>query len=305
MKNILVGFLLLFPTLSNGQETKELKFSPAIDFLKMPSGWYLQEVAGVAVNSEDHIFVFHRGKHPLLEFDADGKFIRSIAEDLFVSPHGLRIDKYDNLWTTDVGSHVVLKFSKNLELQMVLGKWNTAGEETKLFGLFSHLFNKPTDVGFDSQDNIFITDGYENSRIMKFDRDGVFIKSWGTKGDSVGQFNVPHTIVVDKDNLVYVGDRQNKRIQIFNTEGKFLSAWDNIGYPWGLVQYSNKFYMTDGHAGKLIELSKEGKIIGTYGGSGKKPGQFGWPHMIAVDSKGNLYIAEILNWRMQKLTVRK
>ena len=301
MKNILIAFILLVPGLSNGQELKELNFSPIADFLKMPKGWYLQEVAGVAVNSEDHIFVFHRGKHPLLEFDSEGKFIRSIADDLFVTPHGLRIDKYDNLWTTDVGSHVVLKFNKNLELQLVLGKWNTAGEETKVYGLFAHLFNKPTDVGFDSKDNIYITDGYGNSRVMKFDRGGVFVKSWGTKGDSVGQFNIPHTIIVDKDDLLYVGDRQNQRIQIFNTDGKFIRAWNNIGYPYGLVQYNKRFYMTDAVAGRVIELSNEGKITGTYGGTGKRPGQFDWPHMIAVDSKGNLYIAEIQNWRLQKL----
>ena len=156
MKKILTSFLFLVSTLSNGQEPKELKLFPVVDFLKMPNGWYLQEVAGVAINSDDHVFVFHRGKHPLIEFDSEGKFIRSIAEDLFVSPHGLRIDKYDNLWTTDVGSHVVLKFNKKLELQMVLGKWNTPGEELKRYGLFMHLFNKPTDIGFDSDDNILV-----------------------------------------------------------------------------------------------------------------------------------------------------
>ena len=301
MKIVLTSFLFLVSTLSNGQEPRELELFPVVDFLKMPDGWYLQEVAGVAINSDDHVFVFHRGKHPLIEFDSEGKFIRSIAEDLFVSPHGLRIDKYDNLWTTDVGSHVVLKFNKNLELQMVLGKWNTAGEELKRYGLFMHLFNKPTDVGFDRDDNIYVTDGYENSRVMKFDRNGVFVKSWGTKGDSVGQFDLPHAIIVDKDNLIYVADRQNQRIQIFNTDGQFLKTWDNIGYPWGLVQYNNKFYMTDGHAGRLIELSKEGKITGMYG----KLNQFGWPHMIAADSKGNLYITEIKTWRMQKLMFKK
>jgi DNA-binding beta-propeller fold protein YncE len=305
IKNLLITFLFLVPVISEAQELKELKFSPVVDFLKMPNGWYLQEVAGVAINSEDHIFVFHRGKHPLLEFDSEGKFIRSIAEDLFVTPHSIRIDKYDNLWTIDMGSHVVLKFNKNLELQMVFGKWNRAGEESRLYGLFAHLFDKPTDVGFDSNDNIYITDGYGNSRVMKFDRDGVFIKSWGTKGDSTGQFNIPHTIIVDKDNSIYIGDRQNQRIQIFNTDGKFLRSWDNVGYPYGLAKYQNRFYMIDGVAGRLIELSNEGKIIARYGNIGKKSGQFDWPHMIAVDSKGNLYIAEIQNWRIQKLRFQK
>lgn len=301
MKTLLTFFLFLVSILSIGQEPKELKLAPVVDFLKMPNGWYLQEVTGIAINSEDHVFVFHRGKHPLIEFDSEGNFIRSIAEDLFVNPHFIKIDKYDNIWTTDVGSHVVLKFNKKLELQMVLGRWNTAGEEFTQNAMFMHIFNKPTDVGFDSDNNIYVTDGYVNSRVLKFDSNGVFVKLWGTKGDSVGQFNLPHAVVVDKDNLLYIADRQNQRIQIFNTDGKFLKAWNNIGYPWGLVQYDNKFYMTDGHAGRLVELSKEGKITGVYG----KPGQIGWPHAIAFDSKGNLYITEVITWRIQKLIVKK
>jgi len=303
-KILLLLFLLSFIQL-NGQNRKQLNFTPGTDFLKMPEGWYLQEVAGVAVNSKDHIFVFHRGKHPLIEFDAEGNFIRSIAEDLFVRPHGIRFDRYDNLWTTDVGSHVVLKFDPNLKLKMVFGKWNTAGEHTTKFNLFAHLFNMPTDVAFDSQDNIYVSDGYGNSRVVKFDRDGVFIKEWGTKGTAAGQFDVPHTIVVDDLDLIYVGDRQNQRIQIFNTSGEFIRAWENIGYTYGLVLYKDKFYMTDGVNGTLIEFSKDGKVTGTYGSTGKKLGQFEWPHMIAVDSKGNLYIAEIQTWRVQKLTREK
>lgn len=297
-------FLCLFPLIVSAQKIEELKFSPVVDLLQMPEGWYLQEVAGVAVNSADHIFVFHRGKHPLLEFDSDGKFIRSIADDLFLSPHGLRIDKYDNLWTTDVGSHVVLKFDKNLELKMIFGKWNRAGQESKLYGLFAHLFDRPTDVGFDSNDNIYVTDGYGNSRVMKFDRSGAFVKSWGTKGDSVGQFDVPHTILVDNDK-VYVGDRQNQRIQIFDTDGKFLTVWKNIGYPYGLVKSDGKFYMIDGVASRLVELSSDGRIVGAFGRNGKGPGEFDWPHTVAVDSKGNLYVAEIQNWRIQKLRGKK
>lgn len=278
-----------------------MRFSPVIDFLKIPDGWYLQEVAGIAINSEDHIFVFHRGKHPLIEFDVEGNFIRSIADDLFVTPHGLRIDKYDNIWTTDMGSHVVLKFDADLKLQLVLGKWNTAGEEFKLFGLFSHLFNMPTDIGFDSKDNIYVTAGYGNSRVVKFDRTGVFKKTWGTKGELRGQFNLPHAIVVDGNDLLYVGDRQNRRIQIFNTEGVFINSWDQIGHPYGLVRHNDKFYMTEGTKGTVIELSMDGKITGTFGSTGRESGQFNWPHAIAVDSKGNLYVTELENWRLQKL----
>jgi DNA-binding beta-propeller fold protein YncE len=303
-KILLPLFLLLFSQL-NGQSKKELKFTPSPDFLKMPMGWYLQEVSGVAINSKDHIFIFHRGKHPLMEFDSEGNFIRSIAEDLFVRPHGIRIDKYDNIWTTDVGSHVVLKFDPTLKLKLILGKWNAAGVQTSRYNLFAHLFDMPTDVAFDSQDNVYVTDGYGNSRVVKFDREGVFIKAWGSKGTAPGQFDVPHTIVIDDADLLYIGDRQNQRIQIFNANGDFIRAWENIGYACGLVLYKDKFYMTDILNGTLTEFSTEGKVTGTYGSIGKRSGQFEWPHMIAVDSKGSLYIAEIQTWRVQKLSREK
>lgn len=304
MKKTLPLYFIFLVSMAIAQDVPKLKFTPDIDFLKMPEGWYLQEVSGVAINSEDHIFVFHRGKHPLLEFDADGDFIRSIAEDLFITPHSIRIDEYDNLWTVDIGSHVVLKFDKNLKLKMIFGKWKLAGTENTRFNIFAHLFNMPTDVAFDSNDNIYITDGYGNSRVMKFDSEGEFIKTWGTPGDSTGQFNTPHTIQV-VDDLIYVGDRQNQRIQIFNTEGEPVNIWDNIGYPWALVAYDGGFYMVDGNKSKILSITKDGKINGTYGSRGKGLGQFDWPHAIAVDSKGNLYVSELQNWRVQKLIIEK
>lgn len=301
MKKFLIIILLPFATLSYGQE---LSFTPDVDFLKMPDGWYLQEVAGIAVNSADHIFVFHRGAHPLLEFDDEGNFIRSIAEDLFVTPHAIRIDKYDNLWSVDMGSHVILKFDSSLNLKMVFGKWNYAGIELTLFNLYAHLFNMPTDIAFDNSDNIYITDGYGNSRVMKFDKSGEFIKSWGTKGESQGQFDIPHTIQIVND-LIYIGDRQNQRIQIFNTEGELIEIWENIGFPYGLVDYNGNFYMTDGTKGTVSQLSMEGQVLGMFGEIGKGVGQFDTPHMIDVDSKGNLYVAEVHNWRVQKLTPKR
>lgn len=301
MKHIFSTLIILLPLYLLGQ-TKELKFEASIDFLKLPEGWYLQEVAGVAVNSKDHVFVFHRGKHPLLEFDSQGNFLRSIAEDMFITPHSVRVDKYDNIWTVDIGSHVILKFSSDLKLQMALGRWNRPGTESRMFGAFAHQFNMPTDIAFDSKDNFYISDGYGNSRVMKFDKEGTFMKTWGVKGDSTGQFDIPHTIVIDRNDQLYVGDRQNERIQVFNSEGNFLKVLPLPGHPWGLVMYANKLYVSIGTQGRIIEVSKEGKVTGTFGSLGKKPGQFDWPHLMTVDSKGNLLVAEIQNWRIQKLT---
>lgn len=301
MKRIFSLLIIVLPSYLFGQ-TKELNFKASIDFLKLPDGMYLQEVAGVAVNSKDHVFVFHRGKHPLLEFDSQGNFLRSIADDMFITPHSVRIDKYDNIWTVDMGSHVIIKFSSDLKLQMAFGRWNRPGIETRIFGGFAHQFNMPTDIAFDSKDNIYISDGYGNSRVMKFDKDGKFIKTWGVKGDSIEQFDIPHTIVIDSNDQLYVGDRQNERIQVFNSEGVFVKALDLPGHPWGLVMYADKLYVSIGTQGRIIEVSKEGKVTGTYGSPGKKAGQFDWPHLITADSKGNLLVAEIQNWRIQKLT---
>ena len=301
MKHIFTILVLLLPWYLWGQ-IKELNFKASVDFLKLPDGFYLQEVAGVAVNSKDHVFVFHRGKHPLLEFDSQGNFLRSIADDMFITPHSVKIDRYDNIWTVDMGAHVILKFSSNLKLQMVLGRWNRPGIESRMFGAFAHQFNMPTDIAFDSKDNFYISDGYGNSRVMKFDQDGTFIKTWGVKGDSIGQFDLPHTIVIDSNDQLYVGDRQNQRIQVFNSEGDFVKAWALPGHPWGLAMYADKLYVSVGTQGRIIEVSKEGKVTGTFGSQGKKTGQLEWPHLMAVDSKGNLLVAEIQNWRIQRLT---
>lgn len=275
-----------------------LPFEPELNFLKLPLGKNMGEVSGIAVNSKGNILVFHRGKQPLLEFSNKGEFIRSIGDDLFIRGHGLKVDKQDNIWTTDREAHVVLKINPQGKVLMVLGRWNHPGEE-------SMYFNKPTDVAFDSKGNIYVTDGYGNSRIVKYDNQGNFLKAWGTKGDAAGQFDLPHTIVVDNEDKVYVGDRENNRIQIFDTEGKLLKIWNHIGSPWGLVFQGGRFFMADGFSNRIVELNQDGKPIAQFGVSGKDSGKFGYAHSLAADKLGNLYVAEILNWRVQKLNRKK
>jgi DNA-binding beta-propeller fold protein YncE len=276
----------------------DLPYRLVPDFLSLPTGWNFQEVPGVALNSRGHVFVFHRGPHALIEFDGEGKFIRTIGDGLFTRPHGLRIDGEDNIWTTDVGSHVVLKFSPDGRVLLVLGREDNAGETDRLF-------DRPADVGFGPAGEIFVADGYGNSRVVKFDKHGRFIKAWGKAGTMPGEFNLVHAIVVGANNRVYVGDRENERVQIFDLDGNFIEEWTHVGHPWGLhLTPDNVFYMADGYADRVLKLDLGGKVLGTLGGSGKAPGEFMYAHWIAVGPDEEFYVSEILNWRVQKF-VRK
>src|SRR5215471_5763132 len=213
------------PSAQLPESLPKLNYEIVADFFQLPQGEHFVEPAGVAVNSKGHLYIFHRGKHPLMEFDASGKFLRSIADDLFVTAHMVRIDAQDNIWTADVGSHMVLKLSPEGKVLLALGRMRIPGDDV------GH-FNQPTDVAWDSDGNVYVTDGYGNSRVLKFDRYGNKLLGWGMKGTGPGQFDTPHTIVIDGD-LVYVGDRENARIQVFNRNGQFLQQW-RVGNPFSL-----------------------------------------------------------------------
>jgi DNA-binding beta-propeller fold protein YncE len=270
----------------------ELPYRSVADFFKMPPDAIPGEVAAVAANSKGHVFVFERSKPNLMEFDASGKYICTIGEGLFTIPHGLRIDADDNLWTTDTGSNVVLKLSPQGQVLLVLGRRGLAAEA-------DWLFNKPADVAFGRNGDFFIADGYGNSRIMKFDGNGKFLKAWGTFGKGPGQFQLPHSLVVDNQGRIYVADREGARIQIFDYEGNFLSEWDNIGYPYGLFLTPDQhIWMADGGFDRVLEFTPDGKIVGAIGEPGHGPGQFAWAHFLAVAPNKNLYVADVLNWRV-------
>src|SRR3989441_9707669 len=192
----------------------KLNYDMIPDFVQLPPGEHLIEPAGVAVNSKGHIYIFHRGKHPLMEFDSSGKFVRSIADDLFVTAHMVRVDPEDNIWTTDIGSHVVLKLSPEGRVLLALGRMRIPGDDVLHF-------NQPTDVAWDRDGNIYVTDGYGNSRVLKFDKYGNVLTGWGMKGTGPGQFDTPHTIAID-GGFVYVGRREDARIQICDRNGGVL-----------------------------------------------------------------------------------
>ena len=168
----------------------ELGYRVVPDFFHASDGIGVGEASGVALNSKGHIFLFQRAEPMLAEYDENGSYIRSIGTGLFTHPHGLRIDNEDNLWTTDDGSHLVLKLNPAGRVLLVLGRKGVAAEA-------NWLFNQPTDVAFGKNGEIYVSDGYGNSRVVKFDRDGNFLKAWGKYGSGLGEFNLPHSVVVD------------------------------------------------------------------------------------------------------------
>jgi len=271
----------------------ELGYRVNPDFFHGSEHLSLGEASGIALNSKGHIFLFQRARPMLTEYDAAGNFVRSIGEGLFTHPHGLRIDRDENIWTTDDGSHLVLKLSPAGQVLLVLGRKDVAAEA-------DWLFNQPTDVAFGKNGEIYVSDGYGNSRVMKFDRNGKLLKSWGRYGTGPGEFNLPHSVVVDQSGNVYVGDRENKRIEIFDADGNYLKEWTDIGYPYGLfITPDQHIWMVDGGYDRIVELDQNGKILGAIGEPGHAPGQFAWGHFLAVGPDRTLYVADVLNWRFQ------
>lgn len=290
-------FLLLLTNIAASQETIKYplqSYRPEEGFFRLPPKLNFGEVTGVAIDNRGHIFVFNRGAYPIVEFSRKGRYVRTLAEGLISSAHGLRIDNDGNLWVTDVAAHTVLRINQKGHVTMILGRKDRPGETDALF-------DQPTDVAFGPEGEIFVTDGYGNSRVVKFDRDGKFIKTWGSKGSAPGEFNLPHTIVVDKHNRVYVGDRENQRIQIFDLDGNLIDVWTHVGAPWGLdIAKDETLFMADGYSNRILHLDSGGRILGGFGETGRKTGQFMFAHSITVGPDGSLFVSEILNWRVQK-----
>jgi len=331
----------------------EIPFDSVADFLKLPPGMNFGEVSGVAVNSRGHVFVFTRSNSAggpayapsaaqLLEFGPKGEFVREVGKGLYAwsFAHTVRVDKADNIWAVDKGSDMIIKLNPAGRVVWVFGRRKeSADDET---GPWEHpdpplphadgLFRQPTDVAWDSKGNTYITDGYINSRVAKYDANGDWVTSWGERGTGPGQFRLPHAIAVDNQDRIYVGDRSNRRIQVFDADGTFLRMFTidvppppgtrpvNGNTPTGAalaaaIGAPNSICITPGpnqvmfvgestFPGRLFKVALDGTVLGIIGRSGRQLKQFSGVHQLACPSENEVYAAETSNWRVQKLILQ-
>jgi len=276
----------------------EHRYRVAEKWAKLPEGWKLSDVASVAVDSRDRVYVFNRGDHPMIVFDRDGNFLKSWGEGLFARAHGLHIDADDNLYCTDDGDHTVRKCSVDGKVLLTIGIPNC------------------THTALSPKGEIYVSDGYGNARVHKFTPDGKLIASWGEPGTDPGQFNIVHNIATDADGFVYVADRENHRVQVFDGKGRYETQWNNLHRPCALCSCGGKtpqFIIGELGPGMPVNLAVpnlgprltivdgSGKRIARLGGTdgpGLRAGQFLAPHGLAIDTRGDIYVGEVgvTNW---------
>jgi sugar lactone lactonase YvrE len=384
LKVLVAAALLVFTAPLVAQTpVPDIAFDTNADLLRTPPDIFVGEVGGVGANSKGQIYVYTRTGHPyatlgdnrtfsrggsrLFQFDANGKFVRELGQDVygFNSAIGLRVDPQDNVWTIDAAANQVVKFDPEGRITLVLGRkpetisvrpgpagggrggaggpeggrgggrgdapggppgaapaagapqgggrGGAAGPPGS--GVPGSSFSRPSDVAWDRAGNVYVTDGIgTNNRIAKFDKDGKFIKHWGSTGSGQGQFSGAKALAIDAHGNVYVADAGNKRIQVFDSEGTFKSEFANVGTPIAMcMTRGTTQYLYVSHAGDedgmedaaIYKVQLDGKVVGKFGAAGKLPKQFGLANSIDCRNENELLIGEMTNWRVQKVTLKR
>ncbi len=326
MRTIKIGWLYLWRTMlvacasmSSAAYADSGGYSVVHGWPTLPEGRALGRASGVAVDSHNHVFVFHSVERDWTDplpndpiegatiavFDGStGELIAEWGEGMFVMPHGLTVDSEDNVWLTDVGRHQVFKFSHDGDLLLELGQNRTTGTDATHFSL-------PTDVAVLDDGGFFVSDGYGNSRVLKFSGDGEYEFQWGTKGSGDGEFDLPHGLALDRAGRLYVADRSNSRIQVFDREGSFIAEWprEKVGRPYGIsADAAGNVFVVDGgdqptsppDRSRVIKLSSGGSTKTVFGRFGNYDGQFQMGHDLAIGEDGAVYVVDILGKRVQK-----
>jgi peptidylamidoglycolate lyase len=318
---LIAGYILQDKKTGKGTDTSTT-YELVSNWLKIPDSIQLGNPSGIGLDTSQNIFIFHRAdrKWPLLGSMPDtyitkktillvdkesGQLLNSWGDGLFIMPHGLTVDKDNNVWVTDVGLHQVFKFTHEGQLLLKLGEAKVPGNDA------TH-FNRPTDVAVAKDGSFYVSDGYGNSRIMKFSANGTFLFEWGKKGDKESEFNIPHGIDIDDNGNVYVADRENSRIQVFDSTGKFIRQFSgsNTGNICSVTigLKDKKIYTIDDlsflkikHRGSdILVMDTTGIVQTRFGRSGLYNGPVCWYHDIATDDQQNIYVSDILGNRVQK-----
>ena len=277
---------------------------------------------GIGIDTNQHIFVFYRagrkwpfGSMPssyitektIVELDNfSGKIINSWGNNLFIMPHGLTVDRSNNVWVTDVGLNQVFKFSHDGKLLLKIGEANVSGSDRVHF-------DKPTAIAIANDGSSYVSDGYGNSRIIHFSAEGKYLLEWGKKGSSKTEFDTPHGLCLDDDENVYVADRENKRVQVFNPKGNFIKEWHDSSFgrvcaisfnsaakAFAAVDDATSWFNIEHNGSDVLIFDTANNLINRFGRSTSKSNQKSWYHDVDMDNEGNIYMGDILNDRIQK-----
>ncbi len=295
------------------------RFRALTDWDQRPPDYAWTEVAAVATDSSDRVFVFNRGEHPVMIFAPDGRFLRSWGEGQFGRPHGITIGPDDAVYCTDDFNHTVRKFTPDGRLLLTLGipgRPSETGATSIDFRTIRHAgppFHFPTNVALSPDGDVYVSDGYGNARVHRFASDGRLLSSWGEPGDGPGQFRIPHGIAVDPAGTVYVADRENSRIQLFSPTGAYQGEWRDVARPCQVASSGGYFFVAelgyragmwpgtvaptpDATGGRVSVFDRDGGLLARWGGGNDPtaPGDFFAPHDLCVDSRGDLYVAEVV-----------
>ena len=305
--------------------TGTLRYEVVEGWEQLPAGWSHRDVAGVAVDSRDRVYVFNRGYHPMIVYERDGTFVTSWGEGVFSNPHAVYIDRDDFVYCADNGDHTVRKLTTTGELLMTLGVPGQAsetgydGSNPRSIRHGAPPFNRPTKLAVAPTGELYVSDGYGNARVHRFSATGELIQSWGEPGVEPGQLNLPHSVWVHTDGRVFVCDRENDRIQIFSPSGELLTMWTNVIRPHDLfIDRDNWVYVAEGAwgaggttmAGRLLSENRtaglsvrdlDGNLMARWGGKNhEEPGSFAAPHGIWVDAQGDLYVGEVAHTALSR-----
>lgn len=321
--NVFMIFLLVL--CGDAQAQSSLKQSDTLHYEvdskwpQKPARFKWAQMPGIAVDNQDQIYIFTRSQPTVQIYKVDGTLVRAFYMEDSSGSHFIRIGPDGNIWTANITEHVVRKYSPKGKLLLTLGESGIAGADK------SH-FDRPTDMAILPEGDIFVSDGYNNRRIVHFNSKGEYVNQWGQDGSGPGQFALPHSIVADSQKRLYVADRENARIQVFDTKGKLLAVWENIITPWGLcITKKGELWVCGSSVvkdeeGKCVVLPPRDQLLMKLDLTGKillriplkmtkeppgKSGELNWVHAIAFDSRGNLYLGDIQGKRAQKFSPKQ